>query len=121
MKINSELPLCMLSCNNQLNEYDFVLFHLYESNQSYKEYFLNQRINHRDRIMIFDNSAYEYYIKGENFNSYSKVTLDGKELETIFLGENVLGLLEEVDPEDVVNMKVSQIETKTNEILSTTE
>lgn len=68
MKINSELPLCMLSCNNQLNEYDFVLFHLYESNQSYKEYFLNQRANHQDRIMIFDNSAYEYYIKGEKLD-----------------------------------------------------
>lgn len=63
----------------------------------------------------------KYYIKGEHFNNYSKVTLDGKELDTIFLGENVLGLLEEVDPDDVVNMKVSQIEYKTNEILSTTE
>ena len=63
----------------------------------------------------------KYYIKGENFNAYSKVTLDGRELDTIFLGKNVLGLLEEVDPEDVANMKVSQIEKKTNEILSTTE
>lgn len=63
----------------------------------------------------------KYYIKGEHFNNYSKVTLNGKELDTIFLGENVLGLLEEVDPDDVVNMKVSQIEYKTNEILSTTE
>ena len=63
----------------------------------------------------------KYYIKGEHFNNYSKVTLDGKELDTIFLGENVLGLLEKVNPEDAVNMKVSQIEYKTNEILSTTE
>lgn len=63
----------------------------------------------------------KYYIKGENFTSYSKVTLDGKELKTIYLGENILGLLEDVDPEDAVNMKVSQIETKNKEILSTTE
>ncbi|MBR5488652.1 MAG: LTA synthase family protein [Firmicutes bacterium] len=63
----------------------------------------------------------KYYIKGENFNAYSKVTLNGRELDTIFLGKNVLGLLEEVDPEDVADMKVSQIEKKTNEILSTTE
>ena len=62
-----------------------------------------------------------YYIKGENFNTYSKVTLNGRELDTIFLGKDVLGLLEEVDPEDAVNMKVSQIEKNTNEILSTTE
>ena len=63
----------------------------------------------------------KYFIKGEHFNAYSKVTLDGKELDTIFLGENVLGLLEEVNPEDAERMKVSQIEKKTNEILSTTE
>ncbi len=63
----------------------------------------------------------KYYIKGENFTQYSKVTLDGRELATIYLGENVLGLLEDVDPQDAPNMKVSQIETKSNEILSTTE
>ena len=62
-----------------------------------------------------------YYIKGKNFTQYSKVTLNGKELETIYLGESVLGLLEEVDPADAVNMKVSQIENKSGEILSTTE
>ena len=63
----------------------------------------------------------KYYIKGKNFTQYSKVTLNGKELNTIYLGENVLGLLEDVDPEDAANMKVSQIENKSGEILSTTE
>lgn len=63
----------------------------------------------------------KYYIKGNNFTEYSKVTLDGETLKTIYLGRNILGLLEEVDPEDAANMKVSQIETKSNEILSTTE
>lgn len=63
----------------------------------------------------------KYYIKGKNFTSYSKVTLDGEELKTIYLGEGILGLLEDVDPEDAANMKVSQIETKNKEILSTTE
>ena len=62
-----------------------------------------------------------YYIKGQNFTEYSKVTLDGETLKTIFLGESILGLLEEVDPEDASRMKVSQIERKGNEILSTTE
>lgn len=62
-----------------------------------------------------------YYIKGKNFTQYSKVTLNGKELKTIYLGENILGLLEDVDPEEAANMKISQIETKNNEILSTTE
>ena len=63
----------------------------------------------------------KYYLKGYNFNAYSKVTLNGKELKTIYLGENLLGLLEEVNPDDVKNMKVSQIEKTTKEILSTTE
>ena len=62
-----------------------------------------------------------YYLKGQNFTQYSKVTLDGKTLKTIYLGESVLGLLEEVDPEDAPNMKVSQMENKSKEILSTTE
>ena len=62
-----------------------------------------------------------YYIKGKNFTQYSKITLNGKELKTIYLGENILGLLEDVDPEEAANMKVSQIETKNKEILSTTE
>ena len=65
--------------------------------------------------------ADKYYIKGKNFNEYSKVTLDGKTLKTIYLGTNILGLQEDVDPEDVKNMKVSQVEKKTNEIMSTTE
>ena len=63
----------------------------------------------------------KYYIKGQNFTQHSKVTLNGKELQTIYLGEGVLGLLEDVDPEDAPNMKVSQIENKNKEILSTTE
>ena len=68
MLINSELPLCMLNENNALNEYDFVLFHLYDSNEDYREYFRNQRSVNPNRLMIFDNSAYEYFIKGEKLD-----------------------------------------------------
>lgn len=68
MKINSELPMCMLDQNNDLNEYDFVLFHLYISNESYKNYYLNQHKKYPNRLMIFDNSAYEFFIKGESLN-----------------------------------------------------
>lgn len=68
MLINSELPLCMLNENNALNEYDFVLFHLYDSNEDYREYFRNQRLVNPNRLMIFDNSAYEYFIKGEKLD-----------------------------------------------------
>lgn len=62
----------------------------------------------------------DYYIKGENFTEYSKVSLDGEPLKTIYLGPTILGLKEEVDPADVSRMKISQVE-KNDEILSTTE
>lgn len=65
IKINSELPLCLLRENNDLNEYDFVLYHLYKSNDIYKSYYLKQRVDHPNRLMILDNSAYEFYVKGE--------------------------------------------------------
>ena len=62
----------------------------------------------------------KYYIKGQNFTPFSKISINGKVLDTIFLGPSVLGLLEKVNPDDVTKMKVSQVE-KNNEILSTTE
>lgn len=62
----------------------------------------------------------DYYIKGENFTPFSKISLDGDILNTIYLGPTILGLLEKVDPADAPKMKVSQVE-KNKEILSTTE
>ena len=68
MKINSELPNSMLEYNEQLNEYDFVLFHLYKTDENYRNYYLNMRKNHPDRLMILDNSAYEFYVKNEELD-----------------------------------------------------
>lgn len=62
----------------------------------------------------------KYYIKGENFTEYSKISLDGEALKTVYLSPTLLQLNEEVDPEDASRMKVSQVE-KNKEILSTTE
>lgn len=63
----------------------------------------------------------KYYIKGQNFTEYSKITLDGEVLNTIYLGPSLLGLLEEVDPDQAENMKVSQIDKSNKDIISTTE
>ena len=62
----------------------------------------------------------KYYIKGQNFTEFSKISLDGEVLNTVYLGPTILVLNEEVDPNDVERMKVSQVE-KNKEILSTTE
>lgn len=68
IKINSELPNCMLDCNNDLNEYDFVLYHLLISDKTYRDYYIEQRKREPFRIMILDNSAYEFFVKGEKLN-----------------------------------------------------
>lgn len=60
------------------------------------------------------------YIKGENFTEFSKISLNGEPLKTVYLGPTLLQLNEEVNPGDAPKMKVSQVE-KNNEILSTTE
>lgn len=101
IKINSEIPLCLLNENNKLNEYDFVLFHLYKTNKKYREYFLNQRRDHPDRLMIFDNSAYEFFVKNE--------TLD--------MGEFYKAILElnpdyYILPDTLMNMAKTLIDTK---------
>lgn len=68
MLINSELPLCLLDKNEEINEFDFVLFHLFESNELYERHFMYNRYRYPKRLMILDNSAYEYYIKGETLD-----------------------------------------------------
>lgn len=63
----------------------------------------------------------KYFIKGQNFTPFSKVSINGKILDTIYIHPGILGLLEKVNPEDVSEMKVSQVENKNKNILSTTE
>jgi len=63
----------MMHRNLSLNDYDFVLFHLYISNKQYHDYYLNIQMEkrqgkHKDRIMIFDNSAYEFFVKGQKLD-----------------------------------------------------
>ena len=62
----------------------------------------------------------DFYIKGQNFTEFSKISLDDEVLKTVFLGPTILYLNEEVNPADASRMKVSQVE-KNKEILSTTE
>lgn len=69
MITNCELPLqLLLTENTKLNDFDFVLFHLYQTSEPYREYYKKLRKEHPERLMILDNSAYEYYVKGEKLD-----------------------------------------------------
>ena len=69
IKTNCELPISLLNSHNvELNDFDLVLFHLYISEPEYKKYFDDMRENHPERRMILDNSAYEFFVKGEELN-----------------------------------------------------
>ena len=78
IKINSELPITLLDkYNEKLNDFDFVLFHLYVSEPKYKKYFDDMRESHPERRMILDNSAYEFFVKGEelDLDEYAKAII----------------------------------------------
>ena len=68
MITNCELPLCLMNEVNELNQFDLVLFHLVRDNASYREWAYEQRRLHPERTMILDNSAYEFFVKGETLN-----------------------------------------------------
>jgi phosphoglycerol transferase MdoB-like AlkP superfamily enzyme len=61
-----------------------------------------------------------YYVYGQGFTPYSKASAGDKVFETEFLSPGALRLLETPDPEEVAELRISQVE-KNNEILSTTE
>lgn len=62
-----ELPKCILEHEDALNDYDFVLYHQYLKDETYRNNYLNKRKTHPDRMMILDNSAYEFFVSGEKF------------------------------------------------------
>jgi uncharacterized short protein YbdD (DUF466 family) len=79
IRTNSELPITLLNdCNEKLNDFDFVLFHLYTTEPEYKKYFDEMREKHPERRMIFDNSAYEFFVKGQelDLDAYEKAIIE---------------------------------------------
>ena len=90
MKINCELPNDMLSVNAYLNEYDFVLFHLYSTDKTYREYYQGMRKYRPGRLMILDNSAYEFFIKGDELDVKGYMTAIQELQPDMFLLPDVL-------------------------------
>ncbi|MDD5823251.1 MAG: sulfatase-like hydrolase/transferase [Firmicutes bacterium] len=75
----------------------------------------HRRIKVIDIVKIGDN----YYLRGENFTEHSSVSIKGKLLKTVYLSPTLLAITEELDPDDISKLQVSQIDTKDDTILST--
>lgn len=63
MKVSHEIPIAYLEASLEFNDYDYLLPHLYDQYEEYREFFNK----HRDRYTIMDNSLHELgvpYSKG---------------------------------------------------------
>lgn len=60
------------------------------------------------------------YVKGQNFTPYSKITIDGNILNTVFLDSSTLRVPDGTDISDISRLKISQVE-KNKAVLSVTE
>lgn len=63
--------------------------------------------------------AGKYYVRGKNFTERSIISIDGKQLKTVYLSPTLLALNESIDEEDVANLQVSQVDKSEESILTT--
>ena len=75
----------------------------------------NKNISIKEVVKIGD----RYYIRGRNFTERSIISLEGKQLSTIYLSPTLLALTEEIDEEDISKLEVSQVDKSKDEILTT--
>jgi hypothetical protein len=64
MKVSHEIPIAYLEDSKQFNDYDYLLPHLYDTHEGYREYFQKYK---NDRYIVMDNSLHELgvpYSKG---------------------------------------------------------
>ena len=81
---------------------------------------VNMKMGHktiriRDLVKIGD----RYYIRGDNFTERSIISMDGKQLSTVYLSPTLLALNETIDPQDVDKLEVSQVDKSKETILTT--
>jgi len=75
----------------------------------------HKSISIKDLVKIGD----RYYLRGENFTERSIISIDGKQLSTVYLSPTLLALNESIDPEDVDKLEVSQVDKSKETILTT--
>ena len=105
----------------QALQYDLLFGkkYIYDGESPYQPVAMRMGI-HEIKVTDIVQVGDKWYIQGENFTEYSKINLDGEILKTTYLSPTLLELKENVVPEAVPRMRVSQVE-KSKEILSTTE
>lgn len=75
----------------------------------------HKQIAIKDVVKIGD----RYYIRGKNFTERSVISLDGKQLSTVYLSPTLLALTEKVEVDDIGKLEVSQVDKSEEEILTT--
>ncbi|MBQ6388012.1 MAG: sulfatase-like hydrolase/transferase [Mogibacterium sp.] len=75
----------------------------------------HKAISIKETVKIGD----RYYIRGQNFTERSIISIDGKQLSTVYLSPTLLALNEPIDPEDADKLQVSQVDKSEEEILTT--
>ena len=75
----------------------------------------HKKIEIRDVVKIGD----RYYIRGKNFTERSIISLEGRQLSTVYLSPTLLALNQKIDKEDIGKLEVSQVDKSEEEILTT--
>lgn len=75
----------------------------------------HKNIGIKDLVKIGD----RYYLRGENFTERSIISIEGKQLSTVYLSPTLLALNEDIDPNDVDKLEVSQVDKSKETILTT--
>ena len=80
----------------------------------------DMKMGHKDiSIKEIKKIGDRYYIRGSNFTERSIISLNGKQLSTVYLSPTLLALSEAVDPDDIEKLEVSQVDKSEEEILTT--
>ena len=75
----------------------------------------HKQIEIRDVVKI----GGRFYIRGKNFTERSIISLDGRQLSTVYLSPTLLALSEKIDNSDIGKLEVSQVDKSEEEILTT--
>ena len=75
----------------------------------------HKKISIKDVVKIGD----RYYLRGKNFTERSIISLDGKQLSTVYLSPTLLALNEKIENEDIGRLEVSQVDKSEKEALTT--